>query len=117
MSKENGRGTDQEVAERPSRHGHRQCVRGPRIAVYAADDAGDEGEEPARAKSVDHDESHERGDARRRGPDGEHAERVDGQREDEGGDRADGVAQDPETDTPHRGGEIESGQEPRGKRG
>jgi hypothetical protein len=103
-----GKGTDQEVTERPSRYGHRQRVGRPYVSVYATNDTRDE-REASGANAVYHDEGHERGDARRRGPYGEQAKRVDGQRKDESGDRADRVAQHPETDPPHRGCEIESG--------
>ncbi len=110
-------GTNQEIPEGPSRHSHRQCVRRSCVPVYTANDAGDERKEPSRTKAVYHDKRHERGDARRRGPDGEHAECVDGEREDESGDRPDRVAQCPESDTAHCGGQIERGQETRGERG
>ena len=81
-------GTDQEVTERPSRYGHCQRIGCSSISVYTANDTGDEREETSGTKAIYHDERYEWGNARRRGPNSKHAERVDGQREDQSSDWA-----------------------------
>ena len=64
---------------------------GVRLFPYTlptANNTGDEREETSGTKAIYHDECYEWGDTRRRGPNSEHAERVDGQREDQGSDWA-----------------------------